>query len=354
VSLARASSRPTVETRNRGFDEAMGVDPATRGHMAATTGRGRTRFAGVAVARRGGFGHVAGMATALLSGPALEALTERSDAKGLARLGLHVAAIALAGAAYAAASGTLWAAPAAFVYGTCIAFLFAPLHETVHYTAFRSRWLNRAVSVAFGWVLVLPPAYFRAFHLEHHRYTQDPERDPELAGAPLRTWRQYLWRVSGLHYWTRQVRSTVLHAAGRVTETYFTRSERRQIVREARFILASYAAVAVVSAVAGSSLLVWFWIVPVLLGQPMLRLYLLAEHTGCPISPDMLENSRTVHTNAIVRFLAWNMPYHAEHHAYAAIPFHALPRAHAVLGPEVRNQTRGYVRFHRELARGLG
>ena len=293
------------------------------------------------------------MASNLLSGTALEALTERSDAKGLARLGLHVAAIAVAGTVYAAAFDTAWVVPAAVVYGTCIAFLFAPLHETVHYTAFRSRWLNRAVSVACGWILLLPPGYFRAFHLEHHRYTQDPDRDPELADAPLRTWRQYLWRVSGLHYWTRQIRTTVLHAAGRVTEPYVTRSERGQIVREARFILASYAAVGMASAAAGSSVLVWFWIVPVLLGQPMLRLYLLAEHTGCPTTPDMLENSRTVHTNAVVRFLAWNMPYHAEHHAYAAIAFHALPRAHAVLGPKIRNQSRGYVRLHRELARGL-
>ena len=92
---------------------------------------------------------------------------------------------------------------------------------------------------------------------------------------------------------------------------------------------------------------------PVVLGQPMLRLYLLAEHTGCPMVPDMLANSRTVHTNAIVRFLAWNMPYHAEHHAYAAIPFHALPRAHASLAPYIRVQSPGYASVHRELVRGL-
>ena len=59
-------------------------------------------------------------------------------------------------------------------------------------------------------------------------------------------------------------------------------------------------------------------------------------------------------TNALVRFLAWNMPYHAEHHAHASIPFHALPRAHTVLAPYVRNQPRGYARVHRDLARGLG
>ena len=289
------------------------------------------------------------------SGAALAALTERSDTKGLVRLALHAAAIAGAGAVYAAAFDTAWRLPAAWAYGACLVFLFAPLHETIHYTAFRRRWLNRAVSVACGWVLVLPPRFFRAFHLEHHRYTQDPERDPELAVAPLRTWRQYAWRVSGAQYWGRQVRVLSRFAAGRVTEPYIPRSERGPIVREARTFLASYAAVGVLSAVAGGgAFLLWFWIVPVLLGQPVLRLYLMAEHTGCPTSPDMLENSRTIHTNALVRFLAWNMPYHAEHHAYASIPFHALPRAHTMLAPHVRNQPRGYARVHRDLARGLG
>ena len=293
------------------------------------------------------------MAAYPISESDLAALTERSDARGLVRLALHVATIAGAGVVYAAALDTAWMLPAAWAYGTCLAFLFAPLHETVHYTAFRSRSLNRTVSVACGWLLVLPPRFFRAFHLEHHRYTQDPERDPELVGEPLRTWRQYLWRVSGAQYWVRQIRVLVTFAAGRVTEPCIPRGERDRIVLEARMFLASYVVVGALSAVAGSAVLLWFWIVPMLLGQPMLRLYLVAEHTGCPMSPDMLENSRTVHTNALVRFLAWNMPYHAEHHAYASIPFHALPRAHAALAPLISNQPRGYARVHRDLARGL-
>lgn len=293
------------------------------------------------------------VANSRLSDDALSALVERSDRKGLVHLALHVLAIVGAGAIYASAFETTWMLPAAWFYGTALVFLFAPLHETVHYTAFRSRWINRAVSAVCGWILVLPPRYFRAFHLEHHRYTQDPERDPELAAVPPGTWRDYLWRVSGLQYWTSRIRTTLVHAAGRVAEPYIGPSERAAVIREARLYLASYAAIAAGSAAVGSAAVLWIWLAPVVLGQPMLRLYLLAEHTGCPMVPDMLENSRTVHANAIVRFLAWNMPYHAEHHAYAAIPFHALPRAHARLAPYVKVQSQGYARVHRELVRGL-
>ena len=74
-----------------------------------------------------------------------------------------------------------------------------------------------------------------------------------------------------------------------------------------------------------------YWVMPMLLGQPFLRLYLLAEHGGCPKVRDMLANTRTTKTTALVRFLAWNMPYHTEHHVYPAVPFHRLPEAHDLL-----------------------
>lgn len=288
-----------------------------------------------------------------LSGAVLGRLTERSNPKGLAHLALHLGMIGAAGALFAAALETAWMLPAAWVYGTLLVFLFAPLHETVHGTAFRSRGLNRAVSVACGWILLLPPRYFRAFHFEHHRHTQDPDRDPELAEPPPRTWLGYLWRITGVPYWVNRLCVMARHAAGRVHEPWIAGSERGRIVLEARLFLASYAAIGAVSAASGSPLLIWCWIVPALFGQPMLRLYLMAEHTGCPTSPDMLENSRTVHTNALVRFLAWNMPFHAEHHAYAAVPFHALPRIHTELAPRIRCQSPGYRQVHRDLARSF-
>ena len=96
-----------------------------------------------------------------------------------------------------------------------------------------------------------------------------------------------------------------------------------------------------------------FWVLPAVLGQPWLRLYLMAEHTGCPLIPDMLANSRTTLTNPVVRFFAWNMPYHAEHHSFPAVPFHALPALHADLAPALKTTARGYVAAQREIFRAL-
>ena len=55
-----------------------------------------------------------------------------------------------------------------------------------------------------------------------------------------------------------------------------------------------------------------------------------------------------------MRRLAWNMPFHAEHHAHPALPFHALPAAHALLAARIAVQADGYVAVQREVVAGFG
>jgi fatty acid desaturase len=277
----------------------------------------------------------------------------RSNRAGLVQLGGHLALLAATGTAVALAWVEPWLlVPAMVTHGIVLVFLFAPLHETIHRTAFRSRWLNDLVAWPCGAVLVLPPTYFRAFHFAHHRHTQDPLRDPELAAPKPTTLGAYLWQVSGLPYWRERVGTTVRHAMGEVGEAFVGPAVRPRVIREARRLLGLYGLLGAGSVILGSDVLLWFWLGPVLLGQPFLRLYLMAEHTGCPLVPAMLENSRTTRSTALVRRLAWNMPYHAEHHAHPSLPFHALPAAHRRLEAAIRVRARGYVAVHRALLRG--
>jgi fatty acid desaturase len=284
----------------------------------------------------------------------LRELTARWDRKGLVQLGGHAGVLLLSGSAVWQAQGTLWLLPAMLAHGILLVFLFAPLHEAIHRTAFRTRWLNDATARACGALLVLPPVYFRAFHFTHHRFTQDPKRDPELARPKPRTIAAYVLHASGLPYWTERIATTCRHAWGDVREDFIVPRQASRIVREARVLLMIYAAAAFGSATIGSPALLILWLGPGLLGQPFLRLYLLAEHTGCPLVANMLENSRTTISTALVRGLAWNMPYHAEHHAHPALPFHALPEAHALLKREIAVQAIGYIAVNREIVGSLG
>ena len=95
--------------------------------------------------------------------------------------------------------------------------------------------------------------------------------------------------------------------------------------REARVFVAIYAAAVAVSVAAGSTALLWLWLLPRLIGEPAMRLARLSEHAGRPLTADVTENTRSFRVPAPLRLLAWNMPYHAEHHASPSVPFHALP-----------------------------
>jgi fatty acid desaturase len=120
-------------------------------------------------------------------------------------------------------------------------------------------------------------------------------------------------------------------------------AERRPLIVEARAYLAVYALVAAASVLAASPAVLLVWILPYLVGQAFLRPYLLAEHTGCASTRDCLTNTRTTLTLPLVRLFAWNMPYHAEHHSYPAVPFHALPRLHDQVRAKIANLEPGYV-----------
>jgi fatty acid desaturase len=276
----------------------------------------------------------------------LQALNARSDVKGLIRWFGHVLALGALAALISALPFGPWLAPVLVIYGGLLIFLFAPLHESIHRTAFRARWLNGAAAFMAGAVLLLPPGYFREFHFAHHRHTHDPAQDPELGAAKPAGLGAYLWHVSGLPYWRERIATTLRHAHGRVTEAYIEPRKRPAIAREARLFLLLYLLAAIASAVWGSWAIALYWLVPALLGQPALRLFLLAEHIGCPPVTDMLKNSRTTRSNALVRWFAWNMPYHAEHHAYPGLPFHALPAAHRHLAPAIETQAGGYLALH--------
>lgn len=285
--------------------------------------------------------------------PAMRELRRLSDRAGIVHLALHLGALAGAGVLVALAPTLLWRLPAQALEGAMLIFLFAPLHETIHRTAFRNRRLNDWIAAIIGFLLVLPAGYFRFFHFCHHRYTQDPARDPELASPKPRNLGQWLLVVTGLPVWKAHLTGVLQHAAGRIDEPYLTPAPARLVIREARIHLALYALVAVLSVALHSTVALEFWIVPAVLGQPWLRLYLMAEHTGCALVSDMLANSRTTLTNGIVRFFAWNMPYHAEHHAFPAVPFHALPRLHQHLAPALQVISPGYIAAQRSILRGL-
>ena len=276
---------------------------------------------------------------------------EKSDRAGLLHLAGHLIAIGLC------STLILWRVPyyplVMLPQGILIVFLFTALHETIHKTAFASIGLNDAVAKFCGFMVFLPPDWFRFFHFAHHRYTHDPERDPELEDGKPNTRLRYFLAMTGLAEWISRVRLLVKNALFETTASFVPGKGRVKVRREARFYCLCYAAIGLLGIWGGWRDILLVWIVPLLVGGPFLRAYLLAEHNLCPHVPNMLKNTRTTYTNAVVRLLAWNMPYHIEHHVYPAVPFHKLPDFHKVAKAHLGCTEDGYIRFNRAYFKSL-
>ena len=287
----------------------------------------------------------------LIERQALAELNRLRDAPAWTRLASHLLLILIGGVAW-----RLETLPLAvrllglLVSGLGLATCFAPLHECCHRTAFRSKAVNDAVAWLMGLLSFYNATFYRRYHQWHHRYTHQPGLDPELDDPVPTTWLSYALELSGWTWWTGKLRGHARLLWGDLSSIPFMSPELMpQVRRSVRLQFAVYAAVALLSIVGGHGFLLWSWLLPLAIGQPVLRFFLLAEHTGCAYSDDGLRNTRTTLTNAPVRWLMWNMPFHSEHHLYPSLPFHALPAAHRWIGPRLQHLDCGYVAVHRQL-----
>ncbi len=284
----------------------------------------------------------------------LRRLSERSDSRGLARLAVHLGLIAAGATLIAVSRGTWWVLPAMFLQGWFLVALFAPVHESVHGTAFRSRWLN----VAVGWIASVPTlidaTFYRLFHFAHHRHTQDPQRDPELAGPPPRTFWEYALRISGWTYYRGRAFFFSRILRGDWGDMPYIPERERAGVRRSVIAMLAVVAVAFVAWSRLDPAGPWlYWLGPAVLAQPILRVMLLSEHTLCSGDDNGLTNTRTTRTNPLVHLVHWNMAYHAEHHLYPSIPFHRLPQANREIGNRFTHVAAGYLQTQREILRRI-
>lgn len=272
-----------------------------------------------------------------------EQLTKRSNAKGLIHLAGHWGAIVICGAVILA-DVRFWQAMMV-VHGIVLIFLFTLLHETSHKTPFNSGWINHVVGHVCGFVLFMPANWFGYFHYAHHRFTQIPGQDPELDAPKPASWKQFILHVSGIPIWISLAKTLGRNVFGAQQEAFVPVLRRTKVRLEAQIYMFAYAALLAVSVWFGTTILIYIWLVPMVLGQPFLRLYLLAEHSRCPRVANIFENTRTTFTNALVRAVAWNMPYHVEHHSYPSVPFYKLPELHALIEPHLQVTSQGYAAF---------
>jgi len=174
----------------------------------------------------------------------LPPLIARADGPALRRAAVHLGALAVTGALVWRLRGTGWTLPLLVAHGYVLAFVFCAFHETAHRTAFRTRWLNTALGTLAGFLIFWPYRNYRVYHWEHHRFTQDEARDPELYFAKPASPSAYLLVLTGVPNLIRRASDILRLAGGRADRPWMAAPERRPLILEARIYLGVYVAVA--------------------------------------------------------------------------------------------------------------
>jgi fatty acid desaturase len=265
----------------------------------------------------------------------------------------HWGVIAIVGYLHWLAMGSWLVVLTGFVLGVLLNFLYAAQHELSHSTVFKTRKLNEVFGRIIGFVEFYPRDFDQVMHFAHHSHTGNWERDGELVREPYTLGMYLLW-LSGITYWRNRIFGIVRRARGVIVEPFIRKQEEAMIIRESRIHLVLYVAIFVVSVVTASWAALMFWMLPLLLTKPVHQLQNTIEHLGLSHEDDILENTRSTRTNALMRWLCWQMPYHTAHHIFPSVPFWKLRELNAKIeGNAGQVHRMGWIEFQVEVIKKL-
>jgi MocE subfamily Rieske [2Fe-2S] domain protein len=250
--------------------------------------------------------------------------------------------------------GSWWAIIPLFLYCTVYAGSSdSRWHEAGHGTAFRSDWMNNVLYEIASFMVMRESTVWRWSHVRHHSDTIIVGRDPEIAVQRPTNLFNIVTAYFGWGAFKKYVREVSMHVVGKFTPdelTFLPESARPAVVLRARVHVLIYVT-ALVLALATQSFLpiVYIWM-PWIFGSWLYVLYGFTQHAG--LAENVLDhrlNARTVYMNAINRYFYWNMNFHIEHHMFPLVPYHNLPKLHALVKPDMPKPYNGIVEAYREI-----
>jgi beta-carotene hydroxylase len=239
-------------------------------------------------------------------------LTERPPASLTnPTVALFLAAIGGAAAATSAAVAGSWPLPgAAVINGLAMYALYTVTHEAVHGTAHPhhgvNRWLGRISAALEGMTFPL----FRIVHLQHHAFTNDPERDPDYVVGKTPRWLLPLWLA---------VRLT--HDNGFVLRNKLWTHKRKGLIEHLVTIGFQFGTVAALSIAGYGYAVVVLWVFPAIVAGVVLHVTVawLVHYPHASQHP--LEDTR-LFEGRLWQVLTLGQNYHLVHHLWTNIPWY--------------------------------
>lgn len=286
-------------------------------------------------------------------------MTQRSDAKGLTQAGsflvIYLFTVSLSCYFFLQQQ---WVAMVitCYIHSMFTGFvgMGASVHELSHNTAFKTKWLNEFFYYLFGFLTWNNVVHFRESHRRHHQYTVFKGLDKEVILAPIAlSWTDYLgWFTFDYKHFWRIMKPNIAYFFGNADvdvffwDPLFPKGDknRQKMINWSRFMVIGHLILLAVFIY----FKLWALIYTVTFGYFFasfpVRGCEIQQHLGLRDSvPDWRMCAYTAAFSPLMRFLYWNMNFHIEHHMYAGVPFHSLPKFHDVIAHDIPKQINGYL-----------
>jgi MocE subfamily Rieske [2Fe-2S] domain protein len=252
----------------------------------------------------------------------------------------------------------LWPSPWCIIPFALYSVLYASTsdarwHEAGHGTAFKTDWMNNTLYEIASFMVLRESTPWRWSHTRHHSDTIIVGRDPEIAVPRPPDLKVIIMAFFNIKVFPKYAHNVALHCLGRMTPeelTFIPEFEHHKVFVAARIYALIYAGVIGLSIYTRSILPLLFIGLPNLYGAWLMVTYGLTQHAG--LAENVLDhrlNCRTVYMNPINRFLYLNMNYHVEHHMFPLVPYHNLPKLHALVKADMPTPYNGLLEAYREI-----
>jgi len=287
----------------------------------------------------------------------IKELSRRKDLPGLIHFFFYFLFLFIFGYLAYISWGTWWSALFFFIYGTIYAFSVANWHETVHRTAFKTRWINEVFYHISSFMCDFEGFRWRWSHTFHHTYTLQTEEDYDheiQISRPTDLFWFFLNYIplTDLLYPHRLIKFEILkHAFGNLTPVVnisAPEEQKKKIIWNSRLYVMIWISIFVFSYYIGSILPILYIILPTYYGKPIWFAVNVTQHLGAAIdTKDHRLSTYSLKINPILSFLYWKMEYHLEHHMYPMIPSYNLEKLQNEIKDQLPKPFNGLYSFYK-------
>ncbi len=279
----------------------------------------------------------------------LRELIRRDNGAAISYLLQWTLLLAAAAALVWAGGDSIWRWPAMLVLGVVLTVpAYALSHEAAHNTVFKQRWANTMLLWVTSFIYMEEPLHRQHTHTNHHAYTWHVDVDSQMPFATPMTFKNWLLEVSGvalMMFHVRTMLQLVLAKPALIVQQVSPAKDLPKMIRNARLMLLAYGLLGYLIVGLGQAWLLWYLVLPRLLGAPVMLMFTLIQHVEmAEDSPSIVDSTRSFETNWLGRFLYCNMNCHIEHHVYLAVPFYKLPQLGAALADQLPQPDPGFWR----------